>query len=121
MGKTTPVIKPAASLLSRNKSPPSSSSLSPNLPIGVAAKIFPVLAVGVPSSFHKSFAFCFVEKNPGAIALTRIPTFEKCTASHCVKLEIAAFAPLYAGIFVRGVYAFIEEMFKILHPLLPTI
>ena len=34
---------------------------------------------------------------------------------------ILAFAPLYAGIFVRGVYAFIEEIFKILHPLLPTI
>ena len=77
IGKTTPVIKPAASLFTKNKSPPSNSSLSPKRPIGVAAKILPVLAVGVPSSLNKSFAFCFVEKKPGAIALTRIPTFEK--------------------------------------------
>ena len=27
------------------------------------------------------------------MALTRMPILEKCTASHCVKLEMAAFAP----------------------------
>ena len=37
----------------------------------------PVRAVGVPSSFHSSFAFCLVEKKPGAMAFTRMPTLEK--------------------------------------------
>ena len=67
--------------------------LSPNLPIGVAARILPVRAVGVPSAFQSKAAFCFVEKKPGAIAFTLIPTLLKWTASHCVKLEIAALAP----------------------------
>ena len=120
-GNTTPVIKPAASLLSENSILPSSSFASPNLPIGVAANIFPVLGVGVPSALNKRLAFCFVEKNPGAMAFTRIPTLEKCTASHCVKFDTAAFAPEYAGIFVSGVNAFILEIFKILQPSFPII
>ena len=41
---------------------PASSSGSPNLSIGVAARILPVLSVGVPSSFQRRAAFCFVEK-----------------------------------------------------------
>ena len=77
MGRTTPVIKLAAFSLSRKSTAPSSSLLSPNRPIGVAARILPVRAVGVPSSFQSSFSFCLVEKKPGAIALTRMPTFEK--------------------------------------------
>ena len=96
-------MKEAASLFSRNKTAPTSSSASPKRPIGVAARILPVRAVGVPSAFQRSAAFCFVEKKPGAIALTRMPILEKCTASHCVKLEMAAFAPEYAGILVSGV------------------
>ena len=72
---------------------PISSSLSPNLPMGVAARILPVRGVGVPSSLYRSFSFCFVTKKPGAMALTRMPVLAKCTASHCVKLLIAAFAP----------------------------
>ena len=121
MGRTTPVIKLAASLLIRKRSPPSSSHDSPNLPMGVAARILPVRAVGVPSGLKRSAAFCFVEKKPGAMALTLMPTFEKCTASHWVKLDIAALAPEYAGILVRGVYAFIEEMLMMLQPSRPTI
>ena len=66
-------MKPAASLLNKNNVAPTKSSISPNLPIGVAAKILPVLAVGVPSAFHNNAAFCFVEKKPGAIAFTLIP------------------------------------------------
>ena len=54
-----------------------SSSGSPNLSIGVAARILPVLSVGVPSSFQRRVAFCFVEKKPGAIALTLIPSGAK--------------------------------------------
>ena len=61
-------MKLAASLFSRNSTAPASSvSLSPNLPIGVAARIFPVRAVGVPSAFHSNAAFCLVEKKPGTI------------------------------------------------------
>ena len=59
--------------------------------------------VGVPSGFHRSEAFCLPEKKPGAMALTRMPTLEKCTASHWVKFETADFAPEYAGILVSGV------------------
>ena len=54
MGRTTPVMKPAAFSLARKRVAPISSSTSPNLPIGVAAIILPVRAVGVPSAFHKS-------------------------------------------------------------------
>ena len=121
MGMTAPVINEAAALLSRNSTVPVSSSISPNLPIGVAASILPVRAVGVPSSFHNSFLFCAVLKKPGAMAFTRMPTLLKCTASHCVKLLIAAFAPEYAGIFVSGVYAFILDIFIILQSFLSTI
>ena len=66
----------------RNLTAPISSFDSPKRPIGVAARIFPVLGVGVPSSLNKSFSFCFVTKNPGAIAFTLIPVPAKCTASH---------------------------------------
>lgn len=94
MGMHTPVMKLAASLFKRNSTAPASSfSLSPNRPMGVAAKIFPVRGVGVPSGLNSRDAFCLVEKNPGAMALTRIPTLEKCTASHWVKLVMAALAP----------------------------
>ena len=68
MGMTTPVMKEAALLFKRNSSAPSSSSLSPKRPIGVAARILPVRAVGVPSAFHSRAAFCLVEKKPGAMA-----------------------------------------------------
>ena len=58
-------MKDAAALFSRNRTAPASSSASPKRPIGVAARILPVRAVGVPSAFHtKSAAFCFVEKSP---------------------------------------------------------
>jgi len=76
-GRTTPVINPAASLFRRNKRLPINSSDSPKRPIGVAARILPVRGVGVPSSLNNNLAFCFVEKNPGAIAFTRMPAFEK--------------------------------------------
>ncbi|PTX58500.1 hypothetical protein C8P63_11687 [Melghirimyces profundicolus] len=46
--------------------------------------------------------------------MTRIPDREKWTASHWVKLLTAALAPLYAGILVKGVYAFMEEMLMII-------
>ena len=65
-------------------------------------KILFVLAVGVPSSFQRSVLFWFVEKNPGAIAFTRIPTSAKWTAINSVKFLTAAFAAEYAGIFVSG-------------------
>ena len=47
------------------------------------------------------------------MALTRIWARDMCTASHRVKLLTAALAALYAGILVKGVKAFIEEMFTI--------
>ena len=90
---TTPVTKDAASLLSRNSNAPSNSSACPKRPIGVAARIFFVRAVGVPSAFQSNEAFCLPEKKPGAMAFTRMPTLEKCTASHCVKFDTADFAP----------------------------
>ena len=61
--------------------------------MGVAARIFSVRGVGEPSGFHSREAFCLQEKKPGAIALTRMPALEKCTASHWVKLDTAALAP----------------------------
>ena len=94
MGMHTPVIKLAASLFSRKSTAPASSfSVSPKRPMGVAARIFPVRGVGLPSGLKSSAAFCLVAKKPGAMALTRMPTLEKCTASHWVKLVTAAFAP----------------------------
>ena len=74
-------------------------------------------AVGVPSSFHRSFLFCSVEKKPGAMALQRMPRLAKCTASHWVKLEMPDLAALYAGILVSGVKAFMELMFRMQPPL----
>ena len=47
-----PVMKLAASGLRRKRVAPTSSSTSPNRPIGVAFKILWVRAVGVPSSFR---------------------------------------------------------------------
>ena len=113
-GMITPVIKPDFVLSVKNINVPKSSSASPKRPIGVAFKILCERAVYEPSAFFKRASFCLVKKKPGAIAFTRMPTFAKCTASHCVKFEIAAFAPLYAGILVRGVKAFIEEMLMIM-------
>ena len=57
--------------------PTRSFSLSPKCPMGVAARIFLVRSVGVPSSLKSSFAFCSLAKKPGAMALTRMPTLEK--------------------------------------------
>ena len=48
------------------------------------------------------------------MALQRMPVPAKWVASHWVKFDIAAFAPEYAGIFVRGVYAFILDIFMML-------
>ena len=53
--------------------------------MGVAARIFSVREVGVPSSFQSRAAFWRVEKNPGAMALTRMPVLAKWTANHWVK------------------------------------
>ena len=77
-----PFTKLAASFETRNKSAPISSSGLPNLPIGVLPRILSVLGVGFPSSVNSSFSFCFVTKNPGAIALQRMFVLEKCTESH---------------------------------------
>lgn len=77
MGNTMPVMKPAALSDTRKSTEPRSSSGSPNLPMGVAAIIFLVLSVGVPSAFHKSAAFCAVDKNPGAMAFTLTPALAK--------------------------------------------
>ena len=71
-----------------------SSSGTPKRPMGVAARIFPVRGVGVPSPFQRSLAFWAVEKKPGAMAFTRMPAPAKCTASHWVKLETPALAAL---------------------------
>ena len=81
------------SLFVKNKVAPINSSAFPKRFIGVFLRIFSVLAVGVPSSLNNNFSFCLVTKKPGAIALQRILVCAKCTASHFVKLEIAAFAP----------------------------
>ncbi|MNT98613.1 hypothetical protein D3C72_2412360 [compost metagenome] len=50
------------------------------------------------------------------MALTRMPTLDMWTASHWVKLLTAALAPLYAGILVRGVKAFMEEILMMVQP-----
>ena len=95
-----PVTKPLALSSASHKSVPIRSEISPNFFMGVAAKILPVLAVGVPSSLKRRARFWLVTKKPGAIALQRMLQGAKCTASHCVKLDIPAFAAEYAGIFV---------------------
>ena len=69
-----PLTNPDASSDIRKSSAPTSSSGWPKRPMGVAARIFPVRAVGDPSGLKSSAAFCRVEKNPGAIALQRIPS-----------------------------------------------
>ena len=53
-------------------------------------QLLPYRAVGVPSSLYRSLLFCSEAKKPGAMALTRMPTLEKWTASHWVKLVTAA-------------------------------
>ena len=116
MGMTIPVTKLAASLSVSHLSAPIISPASPNLPMGVPASIFLVRAVGLPSLSNKSPLFWLVTKKPGAIAFTRMPDFAKYTASHCVKLDMDAFAPLYAGIRVRGRYAFMLDMLMMFPP-----
>lgn len=76
----------------------------------------PVLAVGVPSLLKSKLRFWLATKPLGAIALQRILQRAKCTASHWVKLEIPAFAVLYAGILLSGLYPFIDEILMILPP-----
>ena len=48
--------------------------------------------------------------------MQRMPQGAKCTASHSVKLDIPAFAALYAGILVSGVNAFMDEMLMMFPP-----
>ena len=76
-GITVPVTKPEAAGSARNLRAPRSSVASPKRPIGVAARILPVLAVGVPSGLKRSALFWLVAKKPGAIPLTLIPSFAK--------------------------------------------
>ena len=64
IGIHAPLTNPLASSHARNRTEPISSSTSPKRSIGVLFKILPVLAVGVPSSLNRSFAFCCVEKIP---------------------------------------------------------
>ena len=112
-GTTTPLTKPEA-LSERSQSRvPSRSSGTPNLPMGVWEIILSLLGVRLPSSLKSRAWFCAVAKKPGAMALTRMPIFEKWTASHMVKLDTAAFAAEYAGIFVRGQKEFIDETLMI--------
>ena len=97
-GNTTPVIA-LADLSSHKKSvAPISSSPSTKRFVGVPLKIFWLRAVGVPSSPKSSALFCADTKNPGAMALQRIPVPAKWVASHWVKFEIPALAAEYAGI-----------------------
>ena len=91
-GITVPVTNPLALSSASHIRVPIRSEISPNFFMGVAARILPVLAVGVPSSLNKRLLFWLVTKKPGAIALQRILQGAKCTASHCVKFEIPAFA-----------------------------
>ncbi|MCY1464526.1 hypothetical protein D9M71_825590 [compost metagenome] len=86
----------------KNNNVPNKSCGFPKRFCGVAVMIFSESAVSEPSSVSNRFRFCSVIKNPGAMALTRKPASAKCTAIHCVKLLIAAFAALYAGTFVIG-------------------
>ena len=51
------MINDEASLSNKNNNVPINSSGCPNLPIGVAANILPVLAVGVPSGLNNKEAF----------------------------------------------------------------
>jgi len=79
----------------------------------VFAIIFFPLGFNAPvSSSVSRKRFWSVRKNPGAMALQRMPTGATCTAYHWVKLLIAPLAAEYAGIFVRGRIEFIDEMFR---------
>src|ERR1035437_5146473 len=55
------------------------------------------------------------------MAFTLTPVLARWTASHWVKLLTAAFADEYAGIFVRGLKEFIDEMLIITPDLFLTI
>src|SRR5690625_2347557 len=69
-----------------------------------------LLSVRLPSPSNRRSLFCLVARKPGAIPLTLTPVFESYTLSHWVKFVTEDFAPLYAGIFVSGVYAFMDEI-----------
>src|SRR5699024_8148756 len=93
-GTVIPVTNPEyASSVNHNRVPNNSFG-SPKRSIGVFVTILFDLAVNEPSSFKSKSLFCFVRKNPGAIALTLNPVFAKCVAIHIVKLLIPAFAAL---------------------------
>src|ERR1017187_1454392 len=94
IGMTTPVTKPEASAEVSHSSAPIRSSGVPNFPIGVGAIMVLARGVSEPSGLVNRVRFCSGRKKPGARALTRTPPFEKCTASHRVKLLTAALAPL---------------------------
>ena len=57
--------------------------------------------------------FELLGKNQVQSRLLSIPVSAKWTASHIVKLLMDAFAALYAGTFVNGVYELIDERFNI--------
>ena len=71
---------------------PTRSAGSPKRPIGVSDRILLPRAVSEPSGFVSSARFWSVRKKPGAMAFTRTPACEKCTASHCVMFETPALA-----------------------------
>ena len=66
----------------RKNTPPSSSSLSTNQPIGVPLRIFWERAVGVPSGLKSRARFWLLTRKPGAMALARMPLPAKWVASH---------------------------------------
>ena len=65
------------SLSNNHKIVPISASGFPNSPSGVWLNIFSERAVRLPSSFNNKSLFCYVKKNPGAIALTLISSSAK--------------------------------------------
>ena len=67
-----PVTKPDEESSASHNRQPMRSEISPNLRMGVAARILPVRAVGVPSELKSNPLFWLVTKKPGAIALHRI-------------------------------------------------
>src|ERR1019366_2854132 len=91
---TWPVTKPDPSSLNSHSSVPSRSSGLPKCPCGVWVVIVLPRAVSEPSGCVSKLRFWSVRKKPGAMALTRTPVFEKCTASHWVKLLTPALAAL---------------------------
>lgn len=68
-----PLTNDAASEQSHKIAPEISDGL-PYLFIGVFSRTFFPLSVGAPFSSTNKYLFCFVSKNPGATALTRILT-----------------------------------------------